>query len=234
MNEIEIQTSETIETLDKKEKDWQELHTKLEEYKRKAQERDQWKNRHNELLITLIEEEIKHLKDLYLAKVGLMSPEALATMKSDCFRDMQSRAKAHDLCVPREPVALQENLQDLMESSIPKRKEYCILMLSLANEKGLEQLLNISWRAVLQIYFDKAMNAPATLAAYLAYPCVRTQLQMRLSWCLMVMKRSDYEASNDSRSKDKRVGTIFITSESTNTRQYSREKYFLYTSKKTC
>ena len=103
MNEIEIQTSETIEieTLDKKEKDWQELHSKLEEYKPKAQERDQWKNRHDELLITLLEEEIRHPKDLYLAKVGQMSPEALATLKSDCFRDMQSRAKAQELCVPR-------------------------------------------------------------------------------------------------------------------------------------
>ena len=232
MNEIEIQTSETIETLDKKEKDWQ-LHTKLEEYKPKTQERDQWKNRHNELLITLIEEEIKHLKDLYLAKVGQMSPEALATMKSVCSRDMQTRAKAEELCVRREPVALQENLQDLMESSISERKEYCNLMLSEANEKGLEQLLITSWKAVLQIYFDKAVNAPATLAAYLAYPCVRTELQMRLACCRLVKKRSDYDASNDSRSKDKRVGTTFITSESTNTRQYSLENYFLYTSQKT-
>ena len=54
-----------------------------------------------------------------------MSPEALATMKSDCFKDMQSRTKAQELFVPREPVAVQENLQDSMESSISKRKEYC-------------------------------------------------------------------------------------------------------------
>ena len=200
---MEIQTSETIETLEQKVKDWQELHTTLEEYKPKDQERDQWKNRHDEVLIALIEEEIKHLKDLYPAKVGQMSPEAPATMKSDCFMDMQSRTKAQELCVPREPVALQKNLQDLMESSISERKEYCNLMLSEANEKGLEQLLITSWRAVLQIYFDKAVNAPATVAAYLDYPCVRTELQVRLAWSLIVMKRSDYEASNDSRSNDK-------------------------------
>ena len=132
-----------------------------------------------------------------------MSPEALATSKSDCFRDMQSRTEAQELRVPREPVSLQENLPDSMESSISKRKEYYNLMLSEAIEKGLEQLLIISWRAVLQIYFDKAVHAPATLAAYLAYPGVRTELQVRLAWSLIVMKRSDYEASNDSRSKDK-------------------------------
>ena len=54
--------------------------------------------------------------------------------------------------------------RNIMESSISKRKEYRNLMLSEANEKGLEQLLITSWRAVLQIYFDKAVNAPATLA----------------------------------------------------------------------
>ena len=40
---MEIQTSETIETLDKKENDWQELRLKLEEYKAMARERDEWK-----------------------------------------------------------------------------------------------------------------------------------------------------------------------------------------------
>ena len=36
---MEIQTSDTIETLDKKEIDWQELRAKLEEYKAMARER---------------------------------------------------------------------------------------------------------------------------------------------------------------------------------------------------
>ena len=43
MSEMEIQTSETIKTLDKKEKDWQELRAKLDEYKAMARERDEWK-----------------------------------------------------------------------------------------------------------------------------------------------------------------------------------------------
>ena len=49
------------------------------------------------------------------------------------------------------------------------------------------------------------MNAPSMLAAYLAYPCVRTQLQVRFAWCLMAIKRSEYEASNDSRSKEQEL-----------------------------
>ena len=47
MSEMEIQTSETIETLDKKEKDWHELRAKLEEFKAMAREWDEWKNTMN-------------------------------------------------------------------------------------------------------------------------------------------------------------------------------------------
>ena len=39
------------------------------------------------------------------------------------------------------------------------------------------------------------------MAAYLAYPCARTDLQVRLAWCLMEIKKSEYEANNDSKSK---------------------------------
>ena len=47
MNEIEIQTSETIETLEKKEKDQNELCAKLQEYRAIARERDEWKRSSN-------------------------------------------------------------------------------------------------------------------------------------------------------------------------------------------
>ena len=49
------------------------------------------------------------------------------------------------------------------------------------------------------------MHAPATVAAYLAYPCARTDLQVRLAWCLMGIKKSEYEANNDSKSKEQKL-----------------------------
>ena len=101
---MEIQTSETIETLDKKEKDWQELRAELEEYKAIARERDESKKKHNELQITFKEEEIKHLKELYMAMVGQISPEVLATMNSDESKDAPSRTETQELCIAREPV----------------------------------------------------------------------------------------------------------------------------------
>ena len=50
-NEIEIQTSETIETLEKKEKDQRELCAKLQQYRAIARERDEWKKKFEDLQI---------------------------------------------------------------------------------------------------------------------------------------------------------------------------------------
>ena len=86
--------------------------------------------------------------------------------------------------------AIQDYLQEMMKSSNRKRKEYGNMMSSEANEIGLEELLKISWRAALQKYFDETMYAPVTLAAYLAYACTRTDLQVRLAWCLMGFLKS--------------------------------------------
>ena len=43
------------------------------------------------------------------------------------------------------------------------------------------------------------------MAAYLAYPCTRTDLQVRLAWCLMGTKKAEYEANNDSKSKEQEL-----------------------------
>ena len=83
--------------------------------------------------------------------------------------------------------AMQEYLKELTENSNLSRKEYGTVMSSEANEIGLEKLLEISWRAAHLRYFDETMYAPAAV---------------RLAWCLMGIKKSEYEANNDSKSKE--------------------------------
>ena len=116
----------------------------------------------------------------------------------------RNSARGH-LMAWREKHAMQEYLKELTEDSNLNRKEYGTLMSSEANEIGLEKLLEISWRAALQRYFDENMYAPAKVAAYLAYPCARTGLQVQLAWCLMEIKRSEYESNNDSKSKEQEL-----------------------------
>ena len=74
MNEIEIQVSETIETLEKKDKDQSDLCAKLQEYRAIARERDEWRKKFEDLQMAFKVEEIKHLKELYMARVSQVSP----------------------------------------------------------------------------------------------------------------------------------------------------------------
>ena len=54
-----------------------------------------------------------------------------------------------------------------------------------ANESGLELLSKNSWKEALQKYFDETMRTPSSVKAYLANPCVRAVLQMKLVRCLV-------------------------------------------------
>ena len=116
MSEIEIQTAETSETLEKRDKNWKELRAKFEEYKEKAKDGDEWKINYDELQIAFKEKEIRQPKELYMAKVDRMSPEALATINSGGSKDSQSRMTAQELRVSRELVAPPQVSQSALNS----------------------------------------------------------------------------------------------------------------------
>ena len=107
VSEIEIQRSETIGTLEKKERDQSELCAKHQGYRAIARERHEWKKQYEDLQVAYKEDEIKHLKELYMAKVSQVSPEVLASMKSsEGSSDTRPRTTAHELCASRGPEAL--------------------------------------------------------------------------------------------------------------------------------
>ena len=56
-------------------------------------------------------------------------------------------------CIEKD--AMEEYLKELTEVSNLYRKEYGTVMSLEANENGVEKLLEISWRAALQRYFDE-------------------------------------------------------------------------------
>ena len=141
-------------------------------------------------------------------KENLIPPMLLAgltTTATNSKKTARTLADTRHLMAWSEKRAKQKYLKGLTENSNLNRKEYGTVMSSEANEIGLEKLLEISWRAALQRYFDETMHAPATVAAYLAHPCTRTDLQVRLAWCLMAIKKAEYEASNDSKSREQEL-----------------------------
>ena len=99
VSETEIQTLETIETLEKKERDQSELCAKLQEHRAIARESDEWKKKYEDLQVAYKEGEIKHLKELYKAKVSQVSQEVLATMKaSEGSSDTRPKTRVQELC----------------------------------------------------------------------------------------------------------------------------------------
>ena len=70
----------------------------------------------------------------------------------------RNSARGH-LMAWSEKQAMQEYLIELTETSNLNRKQYGTVMSSKANEIGLEKLLEISWRAALESYFDEIMLA---------------------------------------------------------------------------
>ena len=98
MNEIQIQTVETSEILKKKDKYWKQLRTRLNELQEKAKDCDKWKRKYEELQILFKEEVIKHLKELYNARVSKLSPEVLAMMNTETT----AKSKTQELYRPSE------------------------------------------------------------------------------------------------------------------------------------
>ena len=47
------------------------------------------------------------------------------------------------------------------------------------------------------------MRTPSSVMSYLANPCVRTVLQVRLVWCLVGIRRREHEATNETKSREK-------------------------------
>ena len=108
VSEIEIQTSETIQTLEKKERDQYELCAKLRSTGQYL-EKGTSGRRSLTCKIAYKEEEIKHLKELYMARVSQVSPEVLAMMNSsEASRDTRPRTSAQELCTSRGPEAPQQ------------------------------------------------------------------------------------------------------------------------------
>ena len=83
-----------------------------------------------------------------------------------------------------------------------------ITMPSGANKEGLEQMIKISLRTALQKYFDKTMRTPSTVTAYLANPCVRTNLQVNLMWCLVGIRRQEYKATIKTKAREQQLELV--------------------------
>ena len=57
----------------------------------------------------------------------------------------------------------------------------------------------------LQKYSDKSVRTPASVMAYIANPCVRTDLQVRLVWFLIEIRNWEYEANIEMKAREQQL-----------------------------
>ena len=104
-----------------------------------------------------------------------------------------SSARGH-LMALEDKSAMEGYLETMMQGTTLKQKAYGTLVLSEMHVETIEQLMSLPWRAVVLRYFEEEMRTTPKIHALIAIPCVRTELQLRFSWCMIRLTRGKYDS----------------------------------------
>ena len=99
--------------------------------------------------------------------------------------------------------AMEGYLEMMLQGTTLKQKAYGTLASS--DVEAIEQLVSLPWKAVVLRYFEEEMRTTPRIHALVAVPYVRTELQLRLAWCMMGLTREEYDSEERKRSKEEKV-----------------------------
>ena len=102
-------------------------------------------------------------------------------------------------------IAMEGYLETMLQGTTLKQKAYGTLASSEIQAETTEQLVSLPWKAVVLRYFEEEMRTAPRIHALMAVPYVRTELQLRFAWCMMVLTREEYDSEERKRSKEKKV-----------------------------
>ena len=97
--------------------------------------------------------------------------------------------------------AMEGYLEMMLQGTTLKQKAYGTLASSDVEAETIEQLVSLPWKAVVLRYFEEEMRTTPRIHALVAVPYVRTELQLRLAWCMMGLTREEYDSEERKRSK---------------------------------
>ena len=120
--------------------------------------------------------------------------------------EYKNSARGH-LMALEDKRAMEVYLETMMQGTTLKKKAYWTLVLSETHAETMEQLASLPWRAVVLRYFEEEMRTTSKIHALIAIPYVRTELQLRLAWCMIGLTRAEYDSEERKRSKGKKVGS---------------------------
>ena len=118
--------------------------------------------------------------------------------------EYRSSARGH-LMALEDKSAMECYLETMMQGTTLKQKAYGTLVSFEMHVETIEQLVSLSWRAVVLRYFEKEMRTTPKIHALIAIPYVRTELQLRFAWCMIGLTRREYDSEERKRSKEEMV-----------------------------
>ena len=98
-------------------------------------------------------------------------------------------------------------LETMLQDTTLKQKAYGTPAASEMQVETIEQLVSLTWKAVVLRYFEEEMRTTPRIHALMAVPYVRTELQLRFAWCMMGLTRGEYDSEERKRSKEE---TVFL------------------------
>ena len=118
--------------------------------------------------------------------------------------EYRNSARGH-LVALEDKNAMEGYLETMMQGTTLKQKAYGTLASSEIQAETIEQLVSLSWKAVVLRYFEEEMRTLPKIHALIAVPYVRTELQLRFSWCMIGLTRGEYDSEDRKRSKEQKV-----------------------------
>ena len=101
--------------------------------------------------------------------------------------------------------AMKGYLETIMQGTTLKQMAYRTLASTEMQAETIGQLMSLPWKAVVFWYFEEEMNTTPRIHALIAVPYVRTELQLRFTWCMIGLTREEYDSGERKRSKEEKV-----------------------------
>ena len=87
--------------------------------------------------------------------------------------------------------AMEGYLETMIQGTAMKQKTYGTLVSSEMHAETIDQLVSLSWRAVLLRHFETEMRTTPKIHALIAIPYARTELHLRFAWCMKGLTRGN-------------------------------------------
>ena len=97
------------------------------------------------------------------------------------------------------------NWNKMIQDRTMKQKAYGTLASSEMHTETVDQLMSLPLRAVVLRHFEEEKRTTPKILALIAIPYVRTELQLRIAWCLTELTMGEYESEERRRSKKEKV-----------------------------